>query len=999
MRDDGPDKGGSGESAADRSSRTSGGSAAERPDAGVAASTPPEWVRCPSCRASNIPDAHYCENCGTELSNPDAATLLFDPRAPRAKSGDQEMDRRSPGGGGPGGDVPVLTDAISGESAEALLQIARRELADDYEVEREIGRGGMAIVIRAVEHQLRRPVALKILPPELALGAAVVERFKREAQMAAALDHPNIIPIYRVGQSESLLYLAMKLVEGRALDGVLASQGALPIPVVLLVLRAATDALTFAHEHGIVHRDIKGGNILIDREGRVIVTDFGVARAIENASMTTTGSVIGTPYFMSPEQCAGKVARPQSDQYSLGVVAFQMLTGTVPFQADTLAAIMHHHFFTPAPDVSMARQDAPPELVMVLNRVLAKDPDRRYATTREMRAAVAAVPLSDADRAEGEAMLRSLAEGSTVPAVRTDTLPPLADTMTVVAAHDAFRRSADRVRRIRWQLGWGGALAVIFVVVISLWVRPKGSRPTRLDVDVVPATGAAAVNVPPAAMAPVIHPNAAAPPVGPPAHESNTDSVAKRGKEPRHSAAPHHEAALPAATPPATSEAAAPADTVRSTGKLRVRVLPSGADIFIDGQPVGQGAVFDLDVLAGKRRLHILGGRLRGLRLDDRRRGGSDGAAQPDRAQGRGRALMPLRRSSVRCWPALIAGVVTVMAMGPRSAAAQGNTDETLQRAIHLYENLQVERALALLRDVVSPSTPFVVSPAQRVTAYKYLGAAHAILGERDSATVYFRAALERDPFVDLDAEEFTARERELFDEAKQRTFAVAVRPIARTRIDPRTEHITFVLLSTHGAQLSAEIRNAAGEASPIFQSENDGVREVAWNGVLASGRLASPGRYELVVRGVSRLDTGRADSARVFFTVEQDRQALEDSLPALQPTDLLPEHYPSSAATGELAKGLGVGLAAIAIPALFSKGEFSGPSRALAATVTGGGIVIGVLGFRWRREHSEIAANVAENARRRAAHAATNAEIADRNESRIAVTALIISPAAGAVP
>jgi hypothetical protein len=358
---------------------------------------------------------------------------------------------------------------------------------------------------------------------------------------------------------------------------------------------------------------------------------------------------------------------------------------------------------------------------------------------------------------------------------------------------------------------------------------------------------------------------------------------------------------------------------------------------------------------------------------------------------------MPRRQT--RLWRSLAtaAWIAAAAALSARPAVAQGNTDETLQRAIHLYENLQVERALALLRDVVSPSTPFVVSPAQRVTAYKYMGAAHAILGQRDSATVYFRAALERDPFVELDAEEFTTRERELFITAKQRTFAVAVRPITRTRIDPRIEHVTFVLLSTHGALLSAEIRNAAGEASPIFESENDGVREVSWNGVLASGRLAPPGRYELVVRGVSRLDATRTDSARMFFTVEQDRQDLEDTLPSLRPTDLLPEHYPASAATGELAKGLAVGLAAIAIPALMGKGEFSGPSRGLAATVTGGGIVIGVLGFRWRREHSEIAVNVAENARRRAERATTNSEIVDRNEGRIAVTALIISPAAGA--
>jgi len=469
-----------------------------RPPAGIGAPTPPEWLPCPACQFANSADAHYCEQCGTELANPAATTLVYEPRSSRPEGpATASGERFTPGGSG--GRGPRRTPDGPDPESDALLQLARIELADDYDVEREVGRGGMGVVFRAIELQLRRPVALKVLPPELALGPSVVERFEREAQMAAALDHPNIIPIYRVGQTPSLLYLAMKHVEGRPLDGVIASQGALPVPVVLLVMRAATSALSYAHEHGIVHRDVKGGNILIDRDGRVIVTDFGVARAIENASMTATGSVIGTPYFMSPEQCAGKLALPQSDQYSLGVVAFQMLTGTVPFHADTLAAIMHHHFFTPVPDVSVARHDVPTELVAVLDRVLAKDPDRRFATTREMRIAIEAVPLSEADRLAGESMLRELAQGSSaVPVIRTDALPPLADTMSVVAAHDAFMRSADRVRKIRRHLGTAGVLVV--AGVIALWgsFRPRHAVAPPATPAASPATTPAAA-VPPSA--------------------------------------------------------------------------------------------------------------------------------------------------------------------------------------------------------------------------------------------------------------------------------------------------------------------------------------------------------------------------------------------------------------------------------------------------------------------------------------------------------------------
>jgi hypothetical protein len=517
-----------------------------RPPAGIGAPTPPEWLPCPACQFANSADAHYCEQCGTELANPAATTLVYEPRSSRPEGFAMASGERfTPGTSG--GRGPRRTPDGPDPESDALLQLARMELADDYDVEREVGRGGMGVVFRAIELQLRRPVALKVLPPELALGPSVVERFEREAQMAAALDHPNIIPIYRVGQTPSLLYLAMKHVEGRALDSVIATQGALPVPVVLLVMRAVTSALSYAHEHGIVHRDVKGGNILIDRDGRVIVTDFGVARAIENASMTTTGSVIGTPYFMSPEQCAGKLALPQSDQYSLGVVAFQMLTGTVPFHADTLAAIMHHHFFTPVPDVSVARHDVPTELVAILDRVLAKDPDRRFATTREMRIAIEAVPLSEADRLAGESMLRELAQGSTaVPVVRTDALPPLADTMSVVAAHDAFMRSADRVRKIRRHLGTAGVLVV--AGVIALW----GSF------------------------------------------------------RPRHAVAPSATPlTTPAATPAATAVAAVPPG---ATGTLRAHVEPATATITLDGQPAGQGGALDTGVAPGLRHLHITAG-------------------------------------------------------------------------------------------------------------------------------------------------------------------------------------------------------------------------------------------------------------------------------------------------------------------------------------------------------------------------------------------------------
>jgi predicted Ser/Thr protein kinase len=562
------------------------------PAGGALMSTPREWAWCQQCQARNAPDARYCERCGAGLTSPEATTLVFDARelhAARVSGSGADAD---PSGEAlvsdptrASGQVPVLTRTLSGQAAEALLQLVRRELADDYDVEQEIGRGGMAIVYRAVERQLRRTVALKVLPTELMLDPAVVERFKREAQMAAALDHPSIIPIYRVGQTTSLAYLAMRYIEGRPLDRLVADQGALPLPVVLLVLRAAGSALAYAHEHGIVHRDIKGGNILLDREGRVIVTDFGVARAIDNASMTTTGSVIGTPYFMSPEQCAGKVVGPQSDQYSFGVVAFQLLTGAVPFQAETLAAIMHHHFFTPVPDVTKARDDVPPGLSLLLNRILSKHPDRRYASTAELLAAIEAIPLSDQERTRGEAMLRSLAQGTALPVVRTSALPPLADTMAVVAAHDAFMRSADRTT-VRHRVSTASLAALALVLALWLWLRPAAPRSVERG-DTTRAAVASGTPATPAALPAPVVPRPAPPVAANPIPDGSRPAVVHR----------------PAPARPTSPSVQVVPDT--ATGTLRVRAVPGDAAIVIDNNVVGQGAIVDREVLAGERHLRV----------------------------------------------------------------------------------------------------------------------------------------------------------------------------------------------------------------------------------------------------------------------------------------------------------------------------------------------------------------------------------------------------------
>ena len=333
-------------------------------------------MHCFRCGRPVAEGQRFCGSCGNEVSDPSAATVATATAPP-----------------------PLLSDL-------------RRHLAGEYEITRELGRGGMGIVYQAVEVELHRPVALKVLPPEMAHVASIAERFKREARLAASLDHPNIIPIYRVGQAGGTLYIAMKFIEGRAVDAVVEREGPLPLHAAILVLRSAASALAYAHSRGVIHRDIKGGNILLDAGGRAIVTDFGIARAAEDAGLTASGAVVGTPHFMSPEQCSGKPLGPQCDQYSLGVVGFQVLSGRLPFDAESLPGIMHHHFFTPVPDLAVVRGDVPRALRDVIARAMAKKPEERYATTDDMVAALDAVPMSESERDAGESALRALSRGA-----------------------------------------------------------------------------------------------------------------------------------------------------------------------------------------------------------------------------------------------------------------------------------------------------------------------------------------------------------------------------------------------------------------------------------------------------------------------------------------------------------------------------------------------------------------------------------------------------------
>ena len=293
------------------------------------------------------------------------------------------------------------------------LDVVRAALDADYEVLEEIGRGAMAVVYRARERQLNRDVAVKVLPFDLVSDAEGVERFQREARTAAQLEHPHIVPIYRVGRSGRVIFFTMKLLSAESLSARLARHGKLPVSEVRRVLSETALALGYAATRGIVHRDVKPDNIMLDGEGRCVVTDFGIARAKGDADLTAAGISIGTPRYMSPEQARGKHVDARSDIYSLGIVGYHCLTGTVPFSGDDAVGILVDHVQSPVPRPALTSDDEH-SLYSVIERMLAKDPGDRFQNTDELLAALENAGNAGADNSgprPSAALDRALAVG------------------------------------------------------------------------------------------------------------------------------------------------------------------------------------------------------------------------------------------------------------------------------------------------------------------------------------------------------------------------------------------------------------------------------------------------------------------------------------------------------------------------------------------------------------------------------------------------------------
>src|SRR6266545_957011 len=343
---------------------------------------------CSRCGTQNDDASKFCRSCGLDLSR----------TTPVAAVRDQQVDATE-------------------------LDLVREQLKDEYEILEELGRGGMAIVFKAREKQLERDVAIKVLPFSLAFDKEFVERFQREARTSAKLEHPSIIPIYRVGKSGRVIYFVMKFLRGKPLSSVLAARGTLPPAEIRQILVQVARALAYAHKSGIVHRDIKPDNIMFDEHGLAVVTDFGIAKAASGGKLTGTGMSIGTPHYMSPEQARAQPLDGRSDIYSLGVVAYQSLTGYVPFDGEDSFSIGYKHIMeqVPAPPLETPDQRT---LFELIRKMMAKLPADRFQTADELVQALeaggtAAAGLATAPlRGAGLATAR-LAGALTTPLPRT----------------------------------------------------------------------------------------------------------------------------------------------------------------------------------------------------------------------------------------------------------------------------------------------------------------------------------------------------------------------------------------------------------------------------------------------------------------------------------------------------------------------------------------------------------------------------------------------------
>jgi len=469
------------------------------------------------------------------------------------------------------------TMGAGGSGMEGLMGRLQRLVEGKYKIERMVGKGGMGAVFLAHDLTLEREVAIKVLPPDISMDEHIVKRFQQEAKTAAKLDHTNIIPIYRVESEGGLNYFIMKYIAGTSLEDVIDEKKPLTIDYIQRVLWEAACALGHAHQRGVVHRDVKPANIMFDHDGRVMLTDFGISKALQAASgFTGTGMIIGTPHYMAPEQAKGTPVDGRADQYSLGVVGYRMLTGELPYTGDSVHTILYKHIFEEIPLAGAKRHDTPEFLTTAIARALSKEPAQRFATMEEFATAVWPEQPVTAPKAGAKGQRRPPPPRSAAAAVGADTPTEVTTAPTTPIPRAGLRITPAPKKKSNAGIVVGAVIVVAVGIGGYMALAPGDSNPP-------PPPAPPAAIVPPAVeTVRVVTP---APPPPPPASRGG------RGGRTGVAAPP------PAPAPPPPPAAAA-------RGYITVNSEPPGT-VFIDGRDVGPTPVVEFEVPVGRHTVRV----------------------------------------------------------------------------------------------------------------------------------------------------------------------------------------------------------------------------------------------------------------------------------------------------------------------------------------------------------------------------------------------------------